>query len=146
MELSTRQLAIALDYSPVYICDIEKGRKPVPDGILEPFPQILHLTKSETDEMYDLTAKSRNTLSFGAFVNLSINCQKLLSSDNEKKGEKRKNGVPSLKNQAEPPLSRIPYGFLLRHLQKMVFRILLQKNRMNTKKKGLTSFLSTLPV
>ena len=74
----------------VYICDIEKGRKPVPDGILEPFPQILHLTKSETDEMYDLTAKSRNTLSFGAFVNLSINCQKLLSSDSEKKGEKRK--------------------------------------------------------
>lgn len=117
MELSTRQLAIALDYSPVYICDIEKGRKPVPDGILEPFPQILHLTKSETDEMYDLTAKSRNTLSFGAFVNLSINCQKLLSSDNEKKGEKRKNGVPSLKNQAGTPLSRIPYGFLLGHLQ-----------------------------
>lgn len=62
-EMSARQLAIALDFSPVYICDIEKGRKPVPDEILEQLPRLLHLTESETNEMYDLAAKSRNTVS-----------------------------------------------------------------------------------
>ena len=36
-ELSARQLAIALDYSAVYICDIEKDRRPVPDGVLDKF-------------------------------------------------------------------------------------------------------------
>ena len=34
-EMSARQLAIKLDYSAVYICDIEKNRRPVPDEILE---------------------------------------------------------------------------------------------------------------
>lgn len=62
-EMSARQLAIALDFSPVYICDIEKGRKPVPDEILEQLPRLLHLTELETNEMYDLAAKSRNTVS-----------------------------------------------------------------------------------
>lgn len=62
-ELSARQLAIALDYSAVYICDIEKDRRPVPDEILEKFPALLHLDESETNEMYDLAAKSRNTVS-----------------------------------------------------------------------------------
>ena len=56
-------LAIALDYSPVYICDIEKGRKPVPDEILEQLPRLLLLDEAETNEMYDLAAKSRNTIS-----------------------------------------------------------------------------------
>ena len=62
-EMSARQLALALDFSPVYICDIEKGRKPVPDEILEKLPRLLHLTESEANEMYDLAAKSRNTVS-----------------------------------------------------------------------------------
>lgn len=62
-EMSARQLAIALDFSPVYICDIEKGRKPVPDEILEKLPRLLHLTEPEINEMYDLAAKSRNTVS-----------------------------------------------------------------------------------
>lgn len=62
-EMSARQLAIALDFSPVYICDIEKGRKPVPDEILEQLPRLLHLTEPEINEMYDLAAKSRNTVS-----------------------------------------------------------------------------------
>ena len=63
LNLSARQLAIALDYSPVYICDIEKGRKPVPDEILEQLPRLLLLDEAETNEMYDLAAKSRNTIS-----------------------------------------------------------------------------------
>ena len=62
-ELSARQLAIALDFSAVYICDIEKGRRSVPDEILEQLPKLLHLTEEETDIMYDLAAKSRNTVS-----------------------------------------------------------------------------------
>ena len=62
-EISARQLAIALDYSAVYICDIEKDRRPVPDEILERLPTLLHLNETETDEMYDLAAKSRNTVS-----------------------------------------------------------------------------------
>ena len=62
-EMSARQLAIALDFSPVYICDIEKGRKPVPDEILEQLPRLLDLTEPEINEMYDLAAKSRNTVS-----------------------------------------------------------------------------------
>lgn len=50
-------------YSAVYICDIEKDRRPVPDEILEKLPTLLHLNETETDEMYDLAAKSRNTVS-----------------------------------------------------------------------------------
>ena len=64
-EMSARQLAIALDYSAVYICDIEKDRRPVPDDILEKLPALLHLTEAETEEMYDLAARSRNTVSAG---------------------------------------------------------------------------------
>lgn len=63
VDLSARQLAIALDYSPVYICDIEKDRKPVPDEILEKLPSLLHLDEIDTDRMYDLAANSRNSVS-----------------------------------------------------------------------------------
>ena len=62
-EMSARQLAIALDYSAVYICDIEKDRRPVPDEILEKLPTLLFLTEAEKEEMYDLAARSRNTVS-----------------------------------------------------------------------------------
>lgn len=62
-EMSARQLAIKLDYSAVYICDIEKNRRPVPDEILEKLPLLLHLNEAETEEMYDLAARSRHTVS-----------------------------------------------------------------------------------
>lgn len=62
-EMSARQLAIKLDFSAVYICDIEKNRRPVPDEILEKLPLLLHLNEAETEEMYDLAAKSRHTVS-----------------------------------------------------------------------------------
>ena len=63
-EMSARQLAIKLDYSAVYICDIEKNRRPVPDEILEKLPSLLlHLNEAETEEMYDLAARSRHTVS-----------------------------------------------------------------------------------
>lgn len=62
-EMSARQLAIKLDFSAVYICDIEKNRRPVPDEILEKLPLLLHLNEAETEEMYDLAARSRHTVS-----------------------------------------------------------------------------------
>ena len=62
-EVSARQLAIKLDFSAVYICDIEKNRRPVPDEILEKLPLLLHLNEAETEEMYDLAARSRHTVS-----------------------------------------------------------------------------------
>ena len=62
-EMSARQLAIKLDYSAVYICDIEKNRRPVPDEILEKLPSLLLLSEAETEEMYDLAARSRHTVS-----------------------------------------------------------------------------------
>lgn len=62
-EMSARQLASKLDFSAVYICDIEKNRRPVPDEILEKLPLLLHLNEAETEEMYDLAARSRHTVS-----------------------------------------------------------------------------------
>ena len=62
-EMSARQLAIKLDYSAEYNCDIEKNRRPVPDEILEKLPLLLHLNEAETEEMYDLAARSRHTVS-----------------------------------------------------------------------------------
>ena len=62
-EMSARQLAIKLYFSAVYICDIEKNRRPVPDEILEKLPLLLHLNEAETEEMYDLAARSRHTVS-----------------------------------------------------------------------------------
>ena len=62
-EMSARQLAIKLDFSALYICDIEKNRRPVPDEILEKLPLLLHLNEAETEEMYDLAARSRHTVS-----------------------------------------------------------------------------------
>ena len=62
-EMSARQLAIKLDFSAVYICDIEKNRRHVPDENLEKLPLLLHLNEAETEEMYDLAARSRHTVS-----------------------------------------------------------------------------------
>ena len=62
-EMSARELSNALGISAVYICDIEKDRRPVTDEILEKLPALLCLSESETNEMYDLAAISRNTVS-----------------------------------------------------------------------------------
>lgn len=62
-ELSARQLANSLDISAVYICDIEKDRRHVPQDMLDKLPGLLLLNEAEIDEMYDLAAKSRNSVS-----------------------------------------------------------------------------------
>lgn len=62
-ELSARQMAIGLGLSAVYICDIEKDRRPVPQDMLDKLPSMLLLSEQETEEMYDLAAKHRNGVS-----------------------------------------------------------------------------------
>jgi hypothetical protein len=49
-----------LELSPVYICDVEKSRKPAPsDERLKQSIDLLKLTKEETEKLYDLSANSR---------------------------------------------------------------------------------------
>ena len=62
-DISARQLAISLDISAVYMCDIEKDRRPVPEDMLEKIPGLLCLNENEINLMYDLAAKSRNSVS-----------------------------------------------------------------------------------
>ena len=62
-DITARQIAAELDCSPVYVCDIEKDRRPVTDVILKKLCGILRLTKDEADEMYDLAAASKKTVS-----------------------------------------------------------------------------------
>ena len=63
-EISARQLAIKLNISPVYMCDIEKGRKSaVSNKFLDNLCRILNLSESDTEKMYDLAAIARNTVS-----------------------------------------------------------------------------------
>ena len=63
-DLSARQLAIKLDISPVYMCDIEKGRKNAfSDELLEKMRVILCVTEQDCDTFYDLAAVARNTVS-----------------------------------------------------------------------------------
>lgn len=62
-ELSARQIANALGISAVYVCDIEKDRRPAPGDMLKNLPRILQLSETETNLMHDLAAKSRNSVS-----------------------------------------------------------------------------------
>lgn len=62
-ELSARQIANTLGISAVYVCDIEKDRRPAPADMLKNLPRILQLSETETNLMHDLAAKSRNSVS-----------------------------------------------------------------------------------
>lgn len=63
-DLSARQLSIKLNISPVYMCDIEKGRKfAVSDNFLENLRTTLMLSENESELMYDLAAIARSTVS-----------------------------------------------------------------------------------
>ena len=62
-ELSARQIANVLGISAVYVCDIEKDRRPAPGDMLKNLPRILQLSETETNLMHDLAAKSRNSVS-----------------------------------------------------------------------------------
>lgn len=63
--LSARELANKLGVSAVYICDMEKSRKPAPSGeILEKMCEILCHSAAERDRFYDLAGRSKNTVSY----------------------------------------------------------------------------------
>ena len=63
-EMSARELATAIGISPVYMCDIEKNRKfAVSDEVLDNLIRVLNLSESESEQMYDLVANARNTVS-----------------------------------------------------------------------------------
>ena len=60
-QITLRGFAKLLELSPVYICNIEKDRKPAPkDEVLEKISTILSMNKEEIEGMYDLAARSKN--------------------------------------------------------------------------------------
>jgi transcriptional regulator with XRE-family HTH domain len=62
--ISARELSKILGFSPVYMCDLEKNRKfAISDEALEKIIEVLALTESEAEQMYDLVAIARNTVS-----------------------------------------------------------------------------------
>ena len=62
-DISAKWLAEALGISQVYMCDIEKGRRRMSDELLKRLSELLLLSEEERYEMYDLAAKSYNTVS-----------------------------------------------------------------------------------
>lgn len=60
-DISLRQFAAMMDLSPVYVCNLEKDRRPAPkEEILERFAAFFLLSKGELEEMHDLAAKSKS--------------------------------------------------------------------------------------
>lgn len=60
-EITLRRFAGMLEVSPVYLCDVEKDRKPAPSNErLTQIAKLLLLEKREIEEMYDLAAMSRS--------------------------------------------------------------------------------------
>ena len=60
-EFTLRGFAGMLEISPVYICDLEKDRKPAPSNErLEQIARLLCLEKRDKEIMYDLAAMSRS--------------------------------------------------------------------------------------
>jgi transcriptional regulator with XRE-family HTH domain len=59
--ISLRKMAELLGLSPVHMSNIETGRDAAPrKEVLEGLAQHLQLTKKETEQMYELAAKSKN--------------------------------------------------------------------------------------
>lgn len=65
MDLSARELASISGISPMYICDMEKDRRPAPtDEVLERLANSLNIQAgAERARFYDLAAHSKNTVS-----------------------------------------------------------------------------------
>ena len=63
-DLSARQLALAVEITPEYICEIEKGRRTaVSEDIINRLIRVLNLSEEETEIFYDLAAIARNSIS-----------------------------------------------------------------------------------
>lgn len=60
-KLTLRKFAILAELSPVYVSNIENNRQQAPaDAVLQRIINVLSLDKTESEEMYDLAAKSKN--------------------------------------------------------------------------------------
>lgn len=60
--ISLRRLADMLNLSPVHMSNLENDRRPAPKtDVLERIASLLLLSKAETEEMYDLAAKSKTS-------------------------------------------------------------------------------------
>lgn len=62
-DIFAKWLAEALGISQVYICDIEKGRRRISESLLPRLADILLLSEEDRCMIYDLAAKSKNTIS-----------------------------------------------------------------------------------
>lgn len=61
--IPAKWLAENLGISPVYMCDIEKGRRRISDELLPKLAKLLLLSEDECYEMYDLAAKTKKAVS-----------------------------------------------------------------------------------
>ena len=60
-DISLRQFAAKMNLSPVYVCNLEKDRRPAPkEETLEKIAVFFTLDKTEREEMYDLAARSKS--------------------------------------------------------------------------------------
>ncbi|MDR1539176.1 MAG: helix-turn-helix domain-containing protein [Clostridiales bacterium] len=63
-EIQMKDFAAELSFTPVYICDIEKSRRPAPaPHVLEKMVKLLHLTDEDKYLFYDLAAHTRKGVS-----------------------------------------------------------------------------------
>ena len=63
-KLNLRDTAKHLGISNGYLCDIEQGRRPAPEGaFVERISSLLELDKQEHEMLLDLAADSRQTVS-----------------------------------------------------------------------------------
>jgi len=58
--ITLRGFAEIIDISPVYMCNLEKGRRPAPsEAVLMSISTRLMLNKEENDMLYDLASKEQ---------------------------------------------------------------------------------------
>ena len=64
IQMTAREFSKRINLSPVYICDIEKDRRPAPRAeILDRMANALSLSGNDRDKFYDLAAKTKNIVS-----------------------------------------------------------------------------------
>lgn len=60
-KLTLRKFAALAELSPVYVSNMENSRQQAPaDAVLQRIINVLSLDKAESEELYDLAAKSKN--------------------------------------------------------------------------------------
>ncbi len=61
LKMSMRDVAVKVQISPAYLCDIEKGNRKPPEKYLEKFAEVLQIADAdELNAFYDSAGVSRN--------------------------------------------------------------------------------------